>query len=84
MGIYDPGTRLHLVVSCDNKSVDLNGIYQPLMMTRVSPVFAFDGPSGRVDLVRHGNTVRAVTRSLVQVAALARRVRFFEAGDGDC
>jgi hypothetical protein len=64
MGIYDPGTRLHFVVSRENSPVDLNGTYQPTMMTRVSPIFASDGPAGRVDLVREGNTVRAVTRGV--------------------
>jgi hypothetical protein len=70
MGIYDPGTRLHFVVSRDNQPVDLNGTYQPVMMNRVSPIFAYDGPTGRVDVVRDGNTVRAATRGVAAFTLL--------------
>jgi acetyl esterase/lipase len=70
MSIYDAGTKLHFVVSRDNKPVDLNGTYQPAMMKRVSPLFSTDTPAGRVDLVREGNTVRAMTRGVAAFTLL--------------
>jgi hypothetical protein len=70
MGIYDAGAKLHFVVSRDNKLADLNGTYQPAMMKRVSPLFSTDTPAGRVDLVREGNTVRAMTRGVATFTLL--------------
>ena len=70
MGIYDAGAKLHFVVSRDNQPVDLNGTYQPTMMPRISPLFATDVATGRVDVVREGNTVRATTRGVAAFTLL--------------
>lgn len=70
MAIYEPGTRLHFVVSRGDRPVDLNGTYQPTMMTRVSPIFVSDRPTGRIDVVREGNTVRADTRGVAAFTLL--------------
>ena len=58
------------MVSRDNRPVDLNGTYQPTMMTRVSPIFMADRPTGRIDVVREGNTVRADTRGVAAFTLL--------------
>lgn len=70
MGIYDPGTPLHFVVTRNDKPVDLRGTYQPSMMKRVSPLFVTDAATGRVDLARDGNTVRAQTRGVAAFTLL--------------
>ena len=70
LGLSQPGDRLHFVVSRANGEVDLNGVYQPAMMARVSPLFVSGEPSGRVDLVRDGNTVRATTRGVAAFTLL--------------
>jgi hypothetical protein len=70
LGIYQPGEPLHIVVHRDGASVELKGAYQPTLMPRVSPLFAASQPSGRVDLVRDGNTVRAATRGVAEFTLL--------------
>jgi len=70
LGIYDAGTKLHFVVSRENRPVDLNGTYQPAMMKRISPIFSSGARSGRVDLSREGNTVRAMTRGVAAFTLL--------------
>ncbi len=59
------GSRVDLVVSRDNKPVELSGVYDPPIVS-YPPRQLFDRPkpSGRVDLQREGNTVRAATRGV--------------------
>ena len=64
LGIYQPGEALHFVVERGRETVDLKGIYQPTVMPRVRQLFATGLPTGRVDLVRDGNTVRASARGV--------------------
>jgi hypothetical protein len=66
-----PGTRLELLVSRKNLPVELSGVYDP--PTVASPprlLFARGTPSGRVDLVRTGNTVLATTRGVAAFTLL--------------
>jgi hypothetical protein len=71
LAIYHPGERLTFVVSRDNKPAEASGGYSPAMMPRLVPLFPRGGPSGRVDLVREGNTVRATTRGVAGFTLLA-------------
>ena len=60
-----PGAKISLFVVRDNLPVELEGSYEPKMM-QPPPRELFDRsvPSGRVDLVRSGNTVTATTRGV--------------------
>jgi hypothetical protein len=71
LGIYNAGEKLTFVVSRDNKPVELSGTYDPQTITRVVPLFAHSAASGRVDLVRDKNTVRATTRGVSEFTLLA-------------
>lgn len=64
LGIYQPGEALTLTVERAGATVDLRGAYAPTTMPKVSPIFLSSAPSGRVDLVRDGNTIRATTRGV--------------------
>ena len=66
-----PGTRIALVVSRNNKPVELNGVYDPPVVS-YPPRQLFDRPvpSGRVDLVRDANVVRATTRGVAAFTLL--------------
>ena len=60
-----PGSMIRLLVVRDNLPVELDGTYEPKTVTP-PPRDLFDrsAPSGRVDLVRDGNTVTATTRGV--------------------
>ena len=64
LSIYDSGERLTFSVSRDDKTLDVAGVYKPEILTRLVPLFSRERPTGRVDLVRDGNTVRATTRGV--------------------
>jgi pimeloyl-ACP methyl ester carboxylesterase len=59
------GSRVTIVVSRSNKPVELTGVYDPPIVS-YPPRQLFDRPlpSGRVDLTREGNAVRASTRGV--------------------
>jgi dienelactone hydrolase len=60
-----PGSKIALMVVRDNAPVELEGIYQPQIVdTPPKPLFARGGASGRVDLIRAGNTITATTRGV--------------------
>jgi pimeloyl-ACP methyl ester carboxylesterase len=60
-----PGSHIDLVVSRSNKPVELSGVYDPPIVSYPPrQLFERPVPSGRVDLVRQGNTVRATTRGV--------------------
>jgi len=65
------GTPIALVVSRNNKPVELSGVYDPPIVS-YPPRKLFDrpDPSGRVDLTRQGNTVRAATRGVTAFTLL--------------
>ncbi len=70
LSLYKPGDELTFVVARDDKPVELAGTYEPTMMRRVSPLFVTEAPTGRVDITRDGNTVRAVTRGVAAFTVL--------------
>ena len=66
-----PGSHIDLVVSRNNKPVELSGIYDPPIVSYPPrQLFERPVPSGRVDLVRQGNTVRATTRGVTAFTLL--------------
>lgn len=64
LGLFEPGATLELGVTRGDGQVDLRGAYAPKPMARLTPIFPVAGPSGRVDIIREGNTFRAVTRGV--------------------
>lgn len=64
MGLFKAGDALHFVIERGQETVDAKGVYQPTVMPRVRQIFATGLPTGRVDLVREGNTVRASARGV--------------------
>jgi predicted esterase len=64
LSTYDPGTKMVIVVARMNEPFELQGVFNPVDMPRVVPMFAHRRPTGRVDLVRDGNTVTATTRGV--------------------
>jgi hypothetical protein len=64
LSIYDPGTKMVITVSRQNEPFELQGVFNPVDTPRVVPIFQHTRPSGRVDLVRDGNTVTATTRGV--------------------
>jgi hypothetical protein len=71
LGIYNPGDRLTFGLSRDGEAAEVAGVFSPTRMTRVTPLFPRVRASGRVDLVRDGNTVRATTRGVAAFTLLA-------------
>ncbi len=65
------GTEATFLVSRNNQPVALAGVYDPPIVS-YPPRQLFDRPvpSGRVDLVRDGNTVRATTRGVARFTLL--------------
>ncbi len=70
LGIYQPGEPLHFEVERGGETVDLKGAYQPTLRPRVTPLFPAERASGRVDVVRDGNTIRATTRGVAAFTLL--------------
>jgi hypothetical protein len=71
LDLYHAGDRLTFVVSRGSEPVEVSGVFSPAAMPRLVPLFPRSGPSGRVDLVREGNTVRATTRGVAGFTLLA-------------
>lgn len=68
--IYEPGASMTLTVTRGTQTVPLKGTYQPTALQRRTPVFTHSRPSGRVDLVRAGNTITATTRRVAAFTLL--------------
>lgn len=64
LSTYDSGTKMVIVVARMNEPFELQGVFNPVEIPRIVPMFAHRRPTGRVDLVRDGNTVSATTRSV--------------------
>jgi poly(3-hydroxybutyrate) depolymerase len=66
-----PGSKISLLVARDNAPVDIEGTYDP-QIVKLPPkqLFERSQPSGRVDLGRSGNTVRATTRGVAAFTLL--------------
>ena len=60
-----PGTTIELLVARNNLPVELKGVYAPkAVVPPPQEFFPHDARSGRVDLVRTGNTIDATTRGV--------------------
>ncbi|MGE3513483.1 MAG: PDZ domain-containing protein [Vicinamibacterales bacterium] len=70
LSIHQPGESMHFVVSRSDQAVDLKGTYEPTMMRKVSPLFVTNAPTGRVDVTRNGNRIRAMTRGVAGFTVL--------------
>ena len=62
LDLLDSDSPLTLTVTRGGATQDLKGVYKPTLLPRRVPIFSHARPSGRVDLVRRGNTVTATTR----------------------
>jgi PDZ domain-containing protein len=68
---YPPGRPLLFTVLRGDESVRLTGRYVPTVLPRESDaIFPRQGESGRVDLVRTGNTVEAKSRGVAALTLL--------------
>jgi hypothetical protein len=66
-----PGSTIDLVVARNNLPVELSGVYQPqIVQGPPRHMFGRGGSTGRVDLVRAGNTVTAATRGVAAFTLL--------------
>lgn len=65
LGAIAKGSSITFLVSRNNQPIELSGVYDPPVVS-YPPRQLFDRPvpSGRVDLVRNGNTIRAKTRGV--------------------
>ena len=66
----DAGTRLALTVKRGAAVVELAGTFEPKSIVNTVSLFRRYRSSGRVDLVRDGNTVRATTRGVAAFTLL--------------
>jgi poly(3-hydroxybutyrate) depolymerase len=64
-----PEGRLTIVVSRGGKPLDLSGFFRVGAPTAIA-LFSHAAPSGRVDLTRDGNTVRAATSGVAEFTLL--------------
>jgi poly(3-hydroxybutyrate) depolymerase len=76
LGLFEPGSALTLVVTRGTETRDLKGTYNPVATPRRIPFFVHGKPSGRVDLVRTGNTVTARTRRVAAFTLLLSPEQF--------
>ena len=68
---FPPGAAITLLVARNNAPVELEGKYEPQIVKPLpKQLFHRSQPSGRVDLTRGGNTVRAVTRGVAAFTLL--------------
>jgi hypothetical protein len=74
--IFDAGTPLTLSVTRGTQTLELKGTYKPTALPRRTPFFSHRRPSGRVDLVRQGNTVTATTRRVSAFTLLVSPEQF--------
>ena len=66
----DSGTRITLKVRRDASALELAGTFEPKSVVSTMSMFPRMRSSGRVDLVRDGNTVRATTRGVAAFTLL--------------
>ena len=70
LSLNDAGSPIVLGVTRAGATTELTGTYAPAPMPRTAPIFRHARPSGRVDLVREGNAVRATTRGVAAFTLL--------------
>jgi poly(3-hydroxybutyrate) depolymerase len=61
---YPGGRMTKIAVSRNGESVELTGMLLATGPSRSRPLFNHGAPSGRVDLTKEGNVVRAITRGV--------------------
>jgi predicted esterase len=66
----DAGARIAMKVRRDGSVLDVAGTFQPQSVANTVSLFSRPRGSGRVDLVRDGNTVRATTRGVAAFTLL--------------
>jgi hypothetical protein len=66
----DAGTGIVLKVRRDASSLELAGVFRPQSVANTVSLFSRPRGSGRLDLVREGNTVRATTRGVAAFTLL--------------
>jgi poly(3-hydroxybutyrate) depolymerase len=76
LDLVDPGTPVTLTVTRGGQSLQLKGTYQPTPLPRRTPFFSHARPSGRVDLVRAGNTITVTTRRVASFTLLLSPEQF--------
>jgi hypothetical protein len=76
VALNDPGSNLALGGAARQSACRAHGCLPAASLPRVSPIFERNPHSGRVDLVRTGNTVRATTRGVEQFTLLCHRTAF--------
>lgn len=68
---FKPGVELELLVARNGLPVELKGVYRPTFVpTPPAEFFSRRAPSGRVDLVRAGNTIDASTSGVTSFTLL--------------
>ena len=70
LSTYDTGTPMVIVVSRQNEPFELEGVFNPVEAPHVVSMLPHRRPTGRVDLLRHGNTVTATTRAVKRFTLL--------------
>jgi poly(3-hydroxybutyrate) depolymerase len=68
--LVDAGAPLSLSITRGGQPLELKGFYKPTPLPQRIPFFRHSRPSGRVDLVRDGNTVTATTRRVAAFTLL--------------
>src|SRR4051812_2846816 len=64
LSTFETRKLMTFTVSRENKTVELTSFFASDTKPRVVQLFQRNAPSGRVDLVKEGNTVRATTRGV--------------------
>jgi hypothetical protein len=66
----EAGAQIAVKVRRDGSVLDISGVFQPQITANTTSLFPRPRGSGRVDLVRDGNTVRATTRGVAAFTLL--------------
>ena len=70
LDLLDSGSAVTLTITRAGATQELKGTYKPTLLPKRVPFFTHARPSGRVDLVRAGNTVTATTRHVATFTLL--------------
>jgi poly(3-hydroxybutyrate) depolymerase len=70
IGSFEPNQMLKLAVTRDDQPVELVGFFMSAAPGGVTPLFRRTVPTGRVDLVKTGNTVAVTSRGVGTVTLL--------------
>ena len=76
LGEHHSGRSVTFVVSRNRQSVELTGVFIVTTPERVLPLFRHRTPSGRIDVIKEQNTVRATTRGVEAFTLLLSPTEF--------